>query len=289
MGPTTAQRALIAASLVAVGVAAFVLAYLLLGSGGRDAQRAGSGPVTGPSVSAPRATPPIGPSPGVATATPVTGVTTQSPPGGPWPVGRPAELPPSSVGPLRLESNTMDTFTLAWDAAVDDAGILNYRVLMNGFLADTTGSTRATLSWLGDRSPILIQVAAVDRSGIYGPWSALYVVPPPAPAPSPTSPTSSAAPGPTPSATSVTPTSPTPSGTPVSPSASGTPTVSATPAPPTPSASATPSISAAPTAPDPTTGDATPSASAPATATTPPTATASASEPAPTVSASAPL
>ncbi|MDA8437793.1 MAG: hypothetical protein M0Z51_02885, partial [Propionibacterium sp.] len=258
MATTTAQRALIAASFVAVGVAAFVIAYLYLGGGSRAA-----GPSDVPSVLAPTATAPTDPIPAAALTSPATTAipaTTVSASDGSWPWGGASHGAPSSVGSLRLESNTMSSFTVAWDPAVDNTGIQNYRVLMNGFLGDTTGGTRATLGWLADRNPILIQVAAVDVDGNYGPWSALYVVPPPEPAT--TNPTSTA--GPTSSA-------PTPS-EPASPSSSvTTPSASADPAPSiTPTASATPSASGTPTC-----GPSQiPSASAAPTASAPPTASA---------------
>ncbi|HET9127199.1 MAG TPA: hypothetical protein VFN73_03900 [Propionibacteriaceae bacterium] len=256
---TSAERALVAAGFVVAGVAAFLLAYLFIGAGRPGTSSAQPDVAKGAAAEA--AVP--------GTATPAPGL--PSHPAAvrtPWQPG-PTPVPPSAVGSLRLASNTMSTFTIAWDPAVDQSGIRYYRVLVNGFLADTTSTLDSRLGWLGDKSPILVQVAAVDTTGTYGPWSALYVIPPPdsppAPATSAPAPPASTAPA----STTPSPSSPASSVSTVTPSAALTPTATATasglssgsPSPsatasaadtPTPSASAgdTASPSATPTASD---------------------------------------
>jgi len=255
---TSAARALVAAGFVVAGVAAFLLAYLFIGAGRPATSSAQPDVAKGGGAAAEAAVP--------DTATPTPGLPSHSAaPHTPW-QPRPTPAPPSAVGSLRLASNTMSTFTIAWDPAVDDSGIRYYRVLVNGFLADTTSNLDSRLGWLGDKSPILVQVAAVDATGTYGQWSALYVIPPPDPAPVPTTST------PTPTATSApasTAASPATSVTSASPSAALTPTATATASglsssSPSPSDSAsagdTPTPSATASAVDPASPSASPTA-----------------------------
>ena len=239
---TSAQRALIAASFVVAGVAAFLLAYLFVGAGAPGPTRPESQGAGAPAAMG--AVDPAQPASPVATDPPAAQTTAAHQAWQP----APSPLPPSPVGALRLASNTMSDFTVTWDPAVDNSGIRYYRVLVNGFAADTTSTTQATLGWLAGKRPILVQVAAVDLDGNYGPWSALYVIPPPDPAP-----VTGPAQSPTPTA-SGTPTAPVPTATPSSgatsagspsPTASVTPTATATASDPS-SASASPSATASP-------------------------------------------
>lgn len=259
---TSAERALVAAGFVVAGVAAFLLAYLFIGAGRPGTSSAQPDVAKGAGAAAEAAVP--------GTATPTPGLPSHpAAPRTPWQPG-PTPVPPSAVGSLRLASNTMSTFTIAWDPAVDQSGIRYYRVLVNGFLADTTSTLDSRLGWLGDKSPILVQVAAVDTTGTYGPWSALYVIPPPdsppapaTPAPTPTASTTPASPAPSPS-------SPASSASSVTPSAALTPTATATASglsssSPSPSATASggdsPTPSATASAADPASPSATPTAS----------------------------
>ena len=262
---TSARRALIAATFVVAGVVAFLLAYSFIGAGPRGGQESARGAGTRASAGAAEAV--VQPSGRPDGAPAPRGPVSHAP----WQPG-PSPLPPSSVGPLRLASNTMSDFTVAWDPAVDDTGIRCYRVLVNGFLADTTNATHATLPWLAGRDPILVQVAAVDLDGNYGEWSALYVIPPPEPVVNRTTAASTTA-GPTTAPTSSAPTaaaassgraspapaSPSPSASATSPAPS-TSTASTTTASPSPTASATPTATA--TASSPSSASASPSPSA---------------------------
>lgn len=145
--------------------------------------------------------------------------------------------PPSSVYDLRLASNTLETFTVAWDAASDEFGVASYQVLMNGFAAVLTTATEVTLRWPQGDENVLIQVSAINTRGNQGEWRSLVIIPPPTASstPTPTTPT------PTPTYSGTKPSMDDPD---EPPSRTPTPTVSSTPS----SGSSTPAPTATATA-----------------------------------------
>ena len=124
-----------------------------------------------------------------------------------------AAVTSAEVSPSRL--------TLRWPAAADNVGVVEYKVVLNGFEVARTPETTATVRWFNDDArEQLVQVQAVDAAGNESPSSPALLVarPTPGPTPSPTEPTPE-------------PTEPTPE--------PSEPTTGPTPAPSAPTPSAT--------------------------------------------------
>jgi chitodextrinase len=85
----------------------------------------------------------------------------------------PDTTPPSTPTGLTASAITSTSFTLSWDAATDNVGVVSSRVYRNGTLiipADTTRSP--TISGLSPSTTYSFTVAAVDAAGNASPQSA---------------------------------------------------------------------------------------------------------------------
>ena len=136
---------------------------------------------------------------------------------------------PAPVAAVTSADVSPRQLTLRWPAAADNVGVVEYKVVLNGFEVATTPQTSATVRWFNDDArEQLVQVMAVDAAGNESSSSpALLVVrPTPGPTPSPSEP------APSPSEPTSSPSGPTaPSPSPSEPSAAPTEDQSRTEAP----------------------------------------------------------
>lgn len=176
----------------------------------------------------PSATPTAGPTPAETSSAPV-----EQP--APAPVPEPAEPSPARTGAtafdpadprddeapqpvaeLRSADLSPSRLTVRWPAAADNVGVVQYKVVLNGFEVARTARTSATVRWFNDDArEQLVQVKAVDAAGNESPSSPPLLVarPTPGPTPSPSEPTpapSQPAPSPSAPTTGATPTPPAP-------------------------------------------------------------------------------
>jgi hypothetical protein len=109
--------------------------------------------------------------------------------------------PPDPVADIEPAAVTADRLTLRWPAAIDDVGVIGYRIWLNGFEVATTAQTEAKLHWFNDDSGHhVVQIRAVDAAGNQSRSSPTLVVTRPDPTATPTpsespTPTESAPPG----------------------------------------------------------------------------------------------
>ncbi len=76
--------------------------------------------------------------------------------------------------------------TLRWPPAEDNVGVVEYKVVLNGFEVASTPETTARVAWFNDDSlQQLVQVKAVDAAGNESPSGANLLVARPTPAPEP--------------------------------------------------------------------------------------------------------
>ena len=137
------------------------------------------------------------------------------------------ETPPSPVTALEAEA-TPDQLRLVWAASSDDAGVVSYRIWLNGYEVQTTVETTVTLDWFNtDDAQHVVQVRAIDAAGNRSLSAATLLVSRPTSVPSPSSP-----PIPPDSVPSVPPSIP-PSPAPRTPT-TPTPTASGSSLPPAP-------------------------------------------------------
>ncbi|WP_375433055.1 hypothetical protein [uncultured Friedmanniella sp.] len=115
---------------------------------------------------------------------------------------------PEPVTGITTGAVRRDRLTVRWPAATDNVGVLQYRVVLNGFTVATTRKTHATVRWFNDDlSTTVVQVRALDAAGNESASSPNLMVSRPTPEPTPTAtPTESASaeppsPSPTPSDT----------------------------------------------------------------------------------------
>lgn len=124
------------------------------------------------------------------------------------------DTPPAAVPKITLSAVTPDAFTVGWDAAEDNVGVVSYQVWLNGFLVATTEGLQATVDWFNDDGgQHVVQVRAVDAAGNQSTDTPTVLVTRPEPIALTVTP-SSPTPDPTPTATPTPTTSPTPSVTP---------------------------------------------------------------------------
>ena len=75
------------------------------------------------------------------------------------------ETPPSPVTALEGEA-TPDQLRLVWAASSDDAGVVSYRIWLDGYEVATTVETTVTLRWFNnDEAQHVVQIRAVDAAG----------------------------------------------------------------------------------------------------------------------------
>ncbi|SDR84337.1 hypothetical protein SAMN04488543_0602 [Friedmanniella luteola] len=116
---------------------------------------------------------------------------------------------PEPVADITSATVTPSRLTLRWPAAADNVGVVEYKVVLNGYQVASTPDTSATVRWFNDDArDHIVQVRAVDAAGNESPSSPNLLVarPTPGPTPEPT-------PTPEPSETAPTPV-PTPEPTP---------------------------------------------------------------------------
>ena len=105
--------------------------------------------------------------------------------------------PPEPVADIEPSAVTADRLSLRWPAAIDDVGVIGYRIWLNGFEVATTAQTEAKLHWFNDDSgQHVVQIRALDAAGNQSRTSPTLVVVRPSPEPTPT-PTPSESPTPT--------------------------------------------------------------------------------------------
>ena len=105
--------------------------------------------------------------------------------------------PPDPVADIEPAAVTADRLTLRWPAAIDDVGVIGYRIWLNGFEVATTAQTEAKLHWFNDDSGHhVVQIRAVDAAGNQSRSSPTLVITRPSPDPTAT-PTPSESPTPT--------------------------------------------------------------------------------------------
>ncbi len=82
---------------------------------------------------------------------------------------------------------TADQLQLVWAPAIDDVGVIRYRIWLDGYDVKTTVETAAVLDWFNDDSAQhVVQVRAVDAAGNMSEAPATLLVIRPTPAPPPT-------------------------------------------------------------------------------------------------------
>lgn len=73
---------------------------------------------------------------------------------------------PAPVTRLEAAELSRNRLTLRWAAAVDNVGVAEYRVSLNGFPVATTSELHASFGWFNDESDLhIVQVVAVDAAG----------------------------------------------------------------------------------------------------------------------------
>lgn len=99
--------------------------------------------------------------------------------------------PPSAVSNLRETGDTQTSVTLAWDAATDNVGVINYHTQKNLAPSGNTAGLTHTITGLACNTSYNFRVRAVDAALNVGPWTNLTAstatcgTPPPPPPPPP--------------------------------------------------------------------------------------------------------
>jgi hypothetical protein len=113
---------------------------------------------------------------------------------------------PARVSSVEVGDVTPDSVTVRW-AATSDAGVVSYRVSLNGFEVASTTEHQATIEFFRDDSTEnVVQIRAVDRAGNASAASTSVLVDRPSTTPAPTADPDDAGPGPTDGPTTFSPT-----------------------------------------------------------------------------------
>ncbi|RZS92199.1 fibronectin type III domain-containing protein [Aquimarina brevivitae] len=78
---------------------------------------------------------------------------------------------PSAPTNLSASNTTANTTDLTWDAATDNIGVSEYRILQDGIVVNTTASTAVTITDLAPETTYSFTVVAVDAAGNISPAS----------------------------------------------------------------------------------------------------------------------
>ena len=166
-----------AAAAVCVGLLVLMLVPVMRARTGTSPLAIGTG---APSVAPSSAVPPTEvPSASSSAANPTVAITTNSPTD---------QQPPGAVSGLRLASNSLATFTIAWQPATDNVSVGGYRIVVNGVQEALVTDTFVTLAWPRRPGNVLVQVSAIDLTGNTGEWRAISIIPPQPPRPTDTPP-----------------------------------------------------------------------------------------------------
>ena len=84
--------------------------------------------------------------------------------------------PPAAPHNLRVSGSTESAISVAWDAAVDDRGVAEYRLSVNDVDIRTTTATAATFTGLACGRSYVVKVVAADAAGNVSP-SASVIAP----------------------------------------------------------------------------------------------------------------
>ncbi len=99
-------------------------------------------------------------------------------------------MPPTTPGGVRALGSARDEIILVWEPATDDVGVLQYQIVRNGEIVDTTPYPVYIDSGLPEIQPYSYEVIAIDNAGttsgpsapvIASPIVGVSDVPPPAP------------------------------------------------------------------------------------------------------------
>ncbi|MBI5426441.1 MAG: fibronectin type III domain-containing protein [Opitutae bacterium] len=80
--------------------------------------------------------------------------------------------PPSAPGGLTATGVTATSFSLSWNASIDDTGVSGYEVTVNGVARPVVAGTSTTVSGLSPSSTYNVTVRARDVAGNWSPLSA---------------------------------------------------------------------------------------------------------------------
>jgi len=103
-------------------------------------------------------------------------------------VESPDRTAPSTVTDLSFPKVTAERVTIRWRPAVDNVGVVGYRVWLDGFpIAETTGAEVAVRWFNNGSSEQVVQVRAVDAAGNQSSEAPARLVERPLPSPAPES------------------------------------------------------------------------------------------------------
>lgn len=86
------------------------------------------------------------------------------------------ESPPTSPTGLESSDHTNSSFTLSWDASVDNVGVTAYRVTIDGVVYSTLSGTSQIITGRSPATEYSVTVAARDSAGNWSPESPALLV-----------------------------------------------------------------------------------------------------------------